>query len=291
MKAFVLAAVMAFAMTGTAFAVDVPTGSRYDARIQYVNYNAGDVVLVRTLPGLGSRIVFAPGEQVVSGASGFTEGWEFKAAGNMLFIKPKSVKISDTEVLRPESGKWNTNLMVTTTLRIYDFDLQLLPGDSSGEPAKNQAAAYRVEFRYPGEERAKAEAEARTREVDNRLSAKASPVNWHYTMQVGKKSSGIAPSLAYDDGRFTYIRFPGNRDFPTVYIVADDGSESIIDTHVDPAATDILVVHRVAKSLVLRLGQSVVGIYNERFDPQGRPAEDGTTVPGVKRTIIAEEAK
>ena len=151
MKAFALSAVLAIAATGTALAVDVPTGSRYDARIQYVNYNAGDVVLVRALPGLGSRIVFAPGEQIINAASGFTEGWEFKAAGNMLFIKPKSVKISDKEVMRPEAGKWNTNLMVTTTLRIYDFDLKLLPGNSSGEPAKNQAAAYRVEFRYPGE--------------------------------------------------------------------------------------------------------------------------------------------
>lgn len=277
--------------SSTAMAVDVPSGSRFDPRIQYVDYNAGDVVMVRALPGVGSRIVFAPGEQIINAASGFTEGWEFKAAGNMLFIKPKSVKLSDAEVMRPESGKWNTNLMVTTTLRIYDFDLQLLPGNSSEAPAKRQPVAYRVEFRYPGEDRAKADAAARKREADQRLAVKASPVNWHYTMQVGKKSSGIAPTLAYDDGRFTYIRFPGNRDFPTAFLVAEDRSESIIDSHVDPAATDILVVHRVAKQIVLRLGTSVVGIYNERFDPHGRPAQDGTTVPGVKRTIIGEETK
>ncbi|WP_108610801.1 P-type conjugative transfer protein VirB9 [Aminobacter sp. MSH1] len=290
MKRAILACLLC--MTASpAFAVDVPSGSRFDPRIQYVNYNPGDVVLVRALPGVGSRIVFAPGEQIVSAASGFTEGWEFKGAGHMLFIKPKSVKLTDAEVLRPEAGKWNTNLMVTTTLRIYDFDLQLLPGSSSEAPAKRQPVAYRVEFRYPGEDRAKADAEARQREAENRLAAKASPVNWHYTMQVGKKSSGIAPTMVYDDGRFTYIRFPGNRDFPTAFLVAEDRSESIIDTHVDPAATDILVVHRVSKAMVLRLGKSVVGIYNERFDPHGRPAKDGTTVPGVKRTIIREQAK
>lgn len=291
MKRFALSVILAVATTNSALAVDVPSGSRYDARIQYVDYNAGDVVLVRTLPGLGTRIVFAPGEQIVSAGSGFTEGWHFMPFGNTLFIKPKSVKVSDSEVLMPEAGKWDTNLMVMTTSRIYDFDLKLLPGSSSGEPAKNQAVAYRVEFRYPGEERAKADADARQREADQRLAVKPSPVNWHYTMQVGKKSSGIAPNLAYDDGRFTYIRFPGNRDFPTVFVVAEDGSESIIDAHVDPSATDILVVHRVSKSLVLRLGKAVVGIYNERFDPHGRPAEDGTTVPGVKRTIIGEVAK
>lgn len=289
MRRFLLAVLIALAGS-PAFAVDVPVGSRYDGRIQYVNYNAGDVVLVRTLPGIGSRIVFAPGEHVVNAASGFTEGWEFKATGNTLFIKPRSVKSSDT-VLRPEAGKWNTNLMVTTTLRIYDFDIQLLAGDSSEAPAKSQRVAYRVEFRYPGEERAKAEEEAKLRQAEARLAQNPSPANWAYTMQVGKKSEGITPTLAYDDGRFTYLRFPGNRDFPTAFIVADDRSESIIDSHVDPAAPDILVVHRVTKTLVLRLGKQVVGIYNERFDPHGRPAADGTTVPGVKRVLIEGNVK
>lgn len=290
MRRFLLALAIC-AASAPAFAVDVPVASRFDGRIQYVNYNPGDVVLVRALPGIASRIVFAPGEQIINAASGFTEGWEFKAAGNALFVKPKSVRISDTEVARPEAGKWNTNLMVTTTLRIYDFDLQLLPGSSSQAPAKGQHAAYRVEFRYPADDRAKAAADAMKRQADIRMAAKASPVNWQYTMQVGKASSGIAPTLAYDDGRFTYLRFPGNRDFPTAFLVKEDGTESLIDSHVDPAAPDILVVHRVSPAMVLRLGQSVVGIYNERFDPFGRPAEDGTTVPGVKRTIIGEEAK
>lgn len=291
MRTFLVAIALCLIAALPVAAVDVPTGSKYDGRIQYVDYNPGDVVLVRASPGIGSRIVFAPGEMIINAASGFTEGWEFKGAGNMLFIKPKSVKLSDAQIQQPESGKWNTNLMVTTTQRIYDFDLQLLPGDSSAAPSKATMAAYRVQFRYPADEVAKADAETRKRQAEMRLAAKSSPVNWHYTMQVGKKSRDIAPVLAYDDGRFTYFRFPGNRDFPTVFLVAEDGTESIIDTHIDPEATDILVVHRVARAMSLRLGNAIVGIYNERFDPVGRPAENGTTVPGVKRVIIGEVAK
>ncbi|MBD4491539.1 TrbG/VirB9 family P-type conjugative transfer protein, partial [Xanthomonas citri pv. citri] len=99
-----------------AFAMDVPSSSRFDNRIQYVNYNVGDVVLVRALPGLGVRIVFAPGENIVDVGTGFSQGWEFRKSGNILFLKPKSVKTggNDGQVMAPEAGKWNTNLMVTT---------------------------------------------------------------------------------------------------------------------------------------------------------------------------------
>ncbi|MBD4237374.1 TrbG/VirB9 family P-type conjugative transfer protein, partial [Xanthomonas citri pv. citri] len=105
------------------------------------------------------RIVFAPGENIVDVGTGFSQGWEFRKSGNILFLKPKSVKTggNDGQVMAPEAGKWNTNLMVTTDQRLYDFDLQLLPGSNDGAPARNQRVAYRVEFRYPADEaRAKA---------------------------------------------------------------------------------------------------------------------------------------
>ncbi len=272
-------------LTGPALATDVPASSRFDNRIQYVNYNDGDVVLVRALPGLGARVVFAPGEKIIDVASGFSAGWQFKANGNILYLKPQSVKVDDNAYMAPEAGRWNTNLMVTTDQRLYDFDLQLLPGRSDGPPSRDQRIAYRVEFRYPNEAKAKEAAEARRREAQGRMAAKPSPVNWNYAMQIGDASESIAPTLAYDDGRFTYLRFPNNRDFPTAFLVAGDKSESIVNSHIDPKAPDILVLHRVAKQMVLRLGSEVVGIYNESFDPDGVPATDGTTVPGVQRVV------
>jgi type IV secretory pathway VirB9-like protein len=97
-----------------------------------------------------------------------------------------------------------------------------------------------------------------------------------------KRSRAIAPALAYDDGNFTYLKFPANRDFPAVFLVAPDGSESLVNTHVEG---DVLVVHRVTQKLVLRHGRLVVGVFNEAFDPDGRPPVKGTTVPGVTREI------
>ncbi|MDP4573445.1 P-type conjugative transfer protein VirB9 [Pseudomonas sp. LPH60] len=290
MKPFVLTlAIMSALATESVLALDVPRGSSYDSRIQYVNFNDGDIVLVRTSVALGARIVFAPGEQIQDIASGFNQGWQFKDSDNVLYIKPKSLKINEAEFVLPEAGKWDTNLMVKTNLRMYDFDVVLLPTDVEKSAVKQKGAAYRVQFIYPQEVVAKSKAKAEKQLIEEKMAAKPAPVNSAYTMQIGDNSSGIAPAEAYDDGRFTYLRFPNNRAFPAAYLVAEDKTESLIPSHIDPAVPDVLVIHRVSPEFALRLGEMVVGVYNEDYDAEGIPPKAGTTVPGMKRVIKSAE--
>jgi len=290
MKPVALTAALILALAHTcAFAVDVPTSSQYDNRIQYVNYNAGDVVLVRALTGLGVRIVFDASEEIMDIASGFTQGWEFSDRRNILYIKPKSIQQDENVFLSPQSGQWDTNLMVTTNKRMYDFDLKLMPGGGQdGASSSVHRIAYRVQFRYPDEMLEQQRTEDRAQLTQAKLDTAPTPINWNYSMQVGESAEGIAPTMAYDDGRFTYLRFPNNRDFPAVFLVAADKSESIVNSHIDPATPDVLVVHRVAAELVLRLGNAVVGIYNDSYDVDGIPPTHGTTVPDVQRIIKSE---
>jgi type IV secretory pathway VirB9-like protein len=105
-------------------------------------------------------------------------------------------------------------------------------------------------------------------------------------MQLGKRSKGIAPTMAYDDGLFTYLRFPNNREMPAVFLVTADGHEGIVNTHVHESRRDVLVVQRVARRLILRLGASVVAIDNQAFDIDGTPPVNGTSVPGYHRGTI-----
>ena len=67
--------------------------------------------------------------------------------------------------------------------------------------------------------------------------------------------------------------------------VLDDGTETLVNTRMED---DLLVVDRVSRRLTLRAGSAVVGIWNDAFDLDGVPPEDGTTVPGVARTMRAE---
>lgn len=266
------------------WAAELPKASPFDQRIQTVAYNAGDVVIIRAMPGVGSRIVFAQDEEIIDVASGFTQGWEFSNRGNVLYIKPRSVKTGsgeDESSLEPTTGKWNTNLMVRTNRRLYDFDLKLLPEKNNAE-----RAAYRVEFRYPEDEHKKAQQADQKSSAKAALGQTAAPRNWSYSMQLGNRSEEIAPTMAYDDGRFTYLKFPNNRAFPAVFAVADDKTESLVNTHVEH---DVLVIHRVARQLALRLGNQVVIVHNDQFDMDGIPTKEGSTAPQVKRVIVGEE--
>jgi len=267
-------------LASPAIPASTPHGSHFDSRIQYIDYNDGDVVVIRSEPGYGTRVVFAPGEHIQNVATGFLQGWQLVWKDNQLYIKPKSV-VSGTgknqTVIRPEEKPelWTTNIMVTTALRLYDFDLRLVAD-------RKQGLAYRIQFHYPLDEQAARIKDDEAKATKAVMARKPAPRNWNYTMQVGDASESIAPTMAYDDGRFTYLRFPNNRDFPAVFMVAADKSESLVNTHTDK---DILVIQRVAKELVLRLGNEVVGVYNEGYDKDGLAPTDGTSVPGVKRVI------
>jgi type IV secretion system protein VirB9 len=123
--------------------------------------------------------------------------------------------------------------------------------------------------------------------VAERLQAKPQVVNTQYTLAEGRKSEDIVPSLVFDDGRFTYLRFTGNREVPAVFHVLGDGSETLVNARMEE---DLLVVDRVSRHLMLRAGNAVVGLWNEAFDLDGIAPEQGTTVPGVKRVLRAAQA-
>ena len=48
---------------------------------------------------------------------------------------------------------------------------------------------------------------------------------------------------------------------------------------------DLAVVQRMGRRFVLRLGDAVVGIWNDAYDKTGVSAIEGTTVSGITRTL------
>lgn len=121
--------------------------------------------------------------------------------------------------------------------------------------------------------------------VAERLQARPPVMNTRYALAEGSGSQDIVPTLVYDDGRFTYLKFPGNREVPAVFDVRGDGGETLVNTRMED---DLLVVDRVSRRLMLRAGSAVVGVWNEAFDLDGAPPRQGTTVPGVQRVLKAD---
>ncbi len=250
---------------------DVP-GWSDDSRVRQIVYASDAVVRIDAQRGFATHIALDPHEQIQVVAPGDRDGWQVVA------------NKGDHDVyLKPQLAAHNSNLEIRTDKRSYSFDLVVLPLKAK---FGNDEEMYRVTFVYPDEVDAQTHAEADAALVAQRLVQPPVVRNTRYSMQVMPHSDDIAPVAAWDDGRFTWIRIPANRRIPAIFRVADDGTESVVDKHME---NDTIVVHEVAKRFVLRLGDEVVGIWNDVYDMDGVPPRDGTTVDGVKRVLRSQD--
>jgi type IV secretion system protein VirB9 len=248
-------------------AYDLP-GWSDDSRVRQIVYAPDAVVRIEAQRGFATHIALDPHEQIQVVAPGDRDGWQVVA------------NRGDHDVyLKPQLAAHDSNLEIRTDKRSYSFDLVVLPVKAK---FGNGDEMYRVTFVYPDEVKAQAHAETDAEIVAQRLGQSPVVRNTEYSMQVMSHSDDIAPTAAWDDGRFTYIGIPNNRRIPAIFRVAEDGTESVVDRHMED---DTIVVHEVAKRFVLRLGEEVVGIWNDAYDMDGVPPHDGTTVMGVKRVL------
>jgi type IV secretion system protein VirB9 len=156
------------------------------------------------------------------------------------------------------------------------------------EPGGASATVHRLVFTYPEMPSAPVVHAAVVPVVSNddlvsgRLKAQPVPVNANYSIAFGDASDDLRPALVFDDGRFTYLKWPGNREIPAVFEIRRDGTELVANTRVEG---DLVVVDRIARGLMLRSGTAVASIRNEAFDPDATAPVAGTTVPNVARTL------
>lgn len=267
MKKWLLLTTLSASLFSPVFALDFPSHSSRDARIQYMSYVPNDVFLVRGAVGVATQIILEKDEQILEMASGFSDGWEIVDKRNNIYIKPKKEKA-------------NTNLIVTTNKRAYAFDLKV-----AGNKAR---PTYRLAFHYPDTVRAKSDREVQNQLIEgsfeNATASLKDATNTNYTMQANKYADEITPTEAFDDGRFTYIKFAKNSEMPVIYKVGSDKQETIVNTNIQ---NGYLIVHGIYKVLAIRAGKGVVGLYNESYSGGGSDITDtGTVSPDVQRETI-----
>lgn len=250
-------------------AESVPSKGRYDARMKNVVYNRDDVIRVVGYYGYSTDIELAPGESVVDIAIGDSLAWEIAPSANHLFVKP-----------REENAV--TNMTVVTNKRVYQFALDARRSSAPGD----RSMYFQVRFDFPDDRLAEAKAQqqqraelANARMIDSAFAMSNLPLNWNY---YACGAHEIRPSEVFDDGRFTYMRFPGGQEIPAVFMINADDSESIVNGSM---RDDRFVVQAVAKRLVLRKGQSVACLENRSYNPYGVATPSGTSSPDVERHI------
>lgn len=279
-----LGSFLALCAISAGWASEVPTPGDLDGRIRFVDYNPNQVYQLTGFYGYHISIFFAPDEVVEKATAGFPDAWDVTTHGNFVTVKP-----ADKEPA--------TNLLVVTNRRTYNFDMRAkAPGKQlGGAYATDAEQIFMLRFRYPDDERAaeqaaRARAElqerlanARSAEERARITALAQlpqkPINKAYFYQ---GTSALAPYEAWDDGVFTYMRFYAEQDLPAVFVVNEDGTESVANKHFEK---DVMVVERVAKRFTLRKGKSVACVWNENPDMHTAPANTGATERGGERVI------
>lgn len=75
--------------------------------------------------------------------------------------------------------------------------------------------------------------------------------------------------MVWDDGKSTFLRFPGNQLIPDITAKRLGGKEQDAATTVDPISK-VVTVHGVYPILILRDGSRVACIINNSYDQVGR---------------------
>jgi len=242
-----------------------PARGLVDPRVRIVAYDAEQVIRLHGYVGYQIHFQFAEGETFVNLAAGDNKALDVGYEANHLVLKPLAEKVA-------------TNITVITTRRVYEFDYS---ASAERPDPDREDVIYSLRFIYPQDEARKA-AEALEQQRTNLKLATADqdPHRARNSDYWGCGAAAIRPQSAFDDGVQTRLKFPAHAEFPTMYVKNDDDSESLVNFTVD---NDEVVIHRVARSFVLRRGKLVACIQNRSFDGGGERLNTQTLVPGVER--------
>jgi type IV secretion system protein VirB9 len=240
----VLGAVIVLAAGGGATALEQTTPGAEDSRMRTVFYDSDQVVAVVGDLGYQMMIEFGDGEHIENVSIGDALGWQVtpNKKATLLFLKPVA------------KGA-HTNMTVVTDKRRYAFELRA----RAAEPRGRRDMTYLIRFLYPPEPPAPA-AQAAPPAAPPVMRNRA----YSYT-----GSRAVLPALVFDDGRFTYFRWPEGAATPALFLVEKDGSESLVNYGVRDGYQ---IVEQVAPRFVLRNGKEVAYVINDAWrEPSAGP--------------------
>jgi type IV secretion system protein VirB9 len=266
---------LSFSIAGWVHAAGEPYSATYSEsdRVRRVEYKDDLVLQVVGYADHPILLELDPGEPILGIAGGKVSNWEVEFKGSRLFV-------------RPLEGARNTTVLVASKSRTYILDLA--PGVSKVRPS---AFVSKIVVTYPAiqapvVERAVdpvAEAKAELDATSPLEAAQQTARNRRYSLEVVSEGQDIRPREVFDDGRFTYFRFPDNLPIPTIYKSAPGAKDEwLVNSHRDG---DFMVVHGIAPLWNLRLSESVIGVFNDAFEPAGLAPAGDMTIAGFKREV------
>lgn len=246
----------------------LPKPGPADGRVRTAVYDGNQVYRLFAHAGYQIDLQFEAGETFVGLGAGDLEAVSFVAQDNHLFLKPRADRV-------------DTNLTVLTSRRHYQFDYTAtaeLPDPTARE------VVYAVRFIYPeapANGAGSKSGSAATVDIEDRLNEgdRRRPRNVDY-WYCGHPA--LKPVAASDDGVHTRLTFGARAEHPAIFVRNDDGSESLLNFSIQ--AGDV-IVHRVARRLILRRGKLAGCIVNQGFAGAAERLPSGTVATDVVREV------
>jgi len=240
-----------------------------DPRLRTVLYSPDEIYRLPARVGYEIELEFEQGEVFLGLGAGDAEGLTFKAAANHLFIKPRAASV-------------HTNMTVLTDRRIYRFDYMTLAPDATIDQIDT---VYALRFLYADPLTITAKSANRTvgsptpeeRILQETTDRSERNVNYWYC-----GAPQLKPVSTWDDGVHTHLQFGARSELPAVFVINEDGTESLVNFNI---VDDELVVHRVARRLLLRRGSLLGCVLNRSFTGGGDSLPSKTISPRVERKL------
>jgi len=140
------------------------------------------------------------------------------------------------------------------------------------KPKAAKPVTYVLRFTYPPSPKASGETS------DRALAAESKRVRNIDYWYCGEPS--LQPIAASDDGVHTRLTFAAKAEQPAIFVLNEDGSESLLNFSMDEGD---VIVHRVARRLILRRGQLAGCVVNKGFAGSGERLKSHTVSEEVER--------
>ncbi|MGH8259387.1 MAG: TrbG/VirB9 family P-type conjugative transfer protein, partial [Steroidobacteraceae bacterium] len=168
------------------------------------------------------------------------------------------------------------NITVTTSLHRYYFEYSAT--DRRIQDADD--IMYAVRFTFPPapvQTRGPTPAEVANAELERAEHSRPENVDYWYC-----GNPALKPIAASDNGIETRLTFGARGELPAIFVLNDDGSESLINFSIDQGD---VIVQRIARRFILRRGKLIGCIVNEGFIGAGERLKSGTISPSVTRVV------
>ena len=237
-----------------------PSSAGFIRAVQVYPYAQGALYRLYASPERVTDIALQPGETITSVAAGDTVRWTIGDT-----TSGSGANLRTHILVKPFSVGLKTNLVITTSRRVYHIELE----------SRSGGAMAALSWTYPQDElialRREQEAAAAAAPIASGLAVER--LNFDYAISGDKPA--WRPLRAFDDGRQTFIEFPRSiavGEAPPLFVIGDDGKAQLVNYRV---AGRYYVVDRLFGAAELRLGsrkQKVVRISS--VQPKRRHGRD-----------------